>query len=114
MPIGYRNGTATFALLRGSRRGATLRARRATASRSPACTLPTDSRFGGRNRVQIVRPAFMWREGERGWQGVLGGCATGSSAGGGDDEAGRRPGAPAPTEPTRRATWGAISGRRRS
>src|SRR5258706_8595533 len=76
MPIAYRNGIATLAIFRGSRRGAALRARRKTTSRGATRTLPADSGFGGRNRVQIVRPPFTWCEGERGWQGVLGGCAT--------------------------------------
>src|SRR5882672_2066992 len=87
--IEYRNGIATLAIFRGSRRRAALRARGQTTSRGATRTLPADSGFGGRNRVQIVRPPFTWSEGERGGQGVLGGCATGSSAGGGGDEAGQ-------------------------
>src|SRR5260221_1020532 len=55
MPIAYRNGIATLAIFRGSRRGAALRARRKTTSRGATRTLPADSGFGGRNRVQIVR-----------------------------------------------------------
>src|SRR5437762_10790835 len=105
MPIAYRNGIATLAIFRGSRRGAALRARRKTTSRGATRTLPADSGFGGRNRVQIVRTPFTWSEGERGWQGVLGGCATGSSAGGGGDEAGQARGVRSVRNTARGICW---------
>src|SRR6185295_5907752 len=86
MPISYRNGTATFALLRGSRRGATLRARLATASCSPACTLPTDSRFGGGGWLQTVRPPFAGSQTQHCGQVVSGGGASHPPGSGGSDE----------------------------
>jgi len=73
MPLDYRNGTAAFALLRGRRRGTALRARRSTPSRSPAFTLPTDSRFGGGGWLQIVRPSFAWSQTQLRGQVVSGG-----------------------------------------
>src|SRR5262245_42922399 len=86
MPIGYRNGTATSALLRGGRRGATLRARRAAASRSPAGALPADSRFGRGGRLQIVRPPFARGQTQHSRQVVSGGGASHPSASGRSNE----------------------------
>src|SRR6267142_1998304 len=54
MPIGYRNGTPTFAIFRGDWRGTTLRARRTSSSRSSTRPFPPDSGFGGRNRAGNV------------------------------------------------------------
>src|SRR5687767_4622035 len=86
MLIGYRNGTATFALFRGRRRGATLRARRTAPSRGATCALPTDSRFGRGGWLQIVRPPFAWGQTQHRGQVVSGGGASHPPAGGRSNE----------------------------
>src|SRR5262245_6005065 len=78
MPVGYRNGIATFAILCCCRRGTTLRARRAATSRGSACALPSNSSLGGGDWLQIVQPVAARRENQRGGETVSGRRATNS------------------------------------
>jgi hypothetical protein len=79
--IKYRNGTAAFALFRGGRGGAALRARVAPLARGTTGVVPPDSGFGRRGRLQAFRSPATRREIESSRQAFSGGCKAYPSGG---------------------------------
>src|SRR6185295_752723 len=70
MPVGYRYGIASPAVLRGGRRGAALRTGRGAPAPRAARPLPPDPGLGERDRVPTVRPPSAGCPPERGGTNV--------------------------------------------
>src|SRR4030095_10848686 len=81
MPLEYRDGATTLAVLRGRRRGAALRTRRAASACGSTRPVPPDPGPGERSRRRTVRSAPARCPAERCREGVPGGRPADPSAG---------------------------------